>query len=411
MTELRRLERTVPTNQPTEPPSKVTQPPAPAKADTTASAGPAKPPAADSVAVTTNRQDRPAVDTSLFAVVVSPDREQTFADIRPDVLKPIATWKELPTVLKDLRERSRTTGQAVVLDLAVHGNNGTGLKVVANSAAGELASITSMAEVNRMVKEAGFAPGEIVILTEGCNVHRSWTASADGFTATEKQAAIHQAERLASGHGGKLAAAPEVVDHGPTKLDKSYLWLGRGPGMNWISTVFLQYVTGKEEGAPLQDLRQYKDPKAPLATQTDEVTLVAGMRGEMISNLQRTRFAVQPVVTSNGMRFIDRLSQRAGMKPAADDSGAPSPAPDTPIQSPLPGSPIQPHGQTAPQPERRLVPVQINRQQPAKGIAPVQPDVAPAQPDASSTPAQPEVAPAPAGPRFIDRMRALNLVR
>lgn len=320
---------------------------------------------------------------SLFAVVVSPDRQHTFADIRPDVIRSLASWNDLPAVLQDLRQRSQASGQAVVLDLAVHGNNGTGLKVVSESAAGELASITSMAEVNRMIKAAGFAPGEIVVLTEGCNVHRSWTASADGFTATEKQAALHQAEHLSTSHGGKLAAAPEVVDHGPTKLDKSYLWLGRGPGTNWISTVFLQYVTGEEDGAPLQDLRHYTNPKAPLATQTDEVQRVAGMRAEMIAELKGTRFAPPPVTTTTGLRFMDRLGIRA-TAPSADDSGpATSAATGAPGASPTPP---------------QLVPVHLQRHPPAT------PTPAPAGP----APAPTGTTPPPAMPRFIDRLRAIQ---
>jgi hypothetical protein len=392
---LRRLERSVPTIPPTDPPSKAATTAAPAKAETAAagSGTAAKAAATDQVAVTTPKQDRPPVDKSLFAVVVSPDRQHTFADIRPDVVKAITSWNDLPAVLKDLRQRSRESGQAVVLDLAVHGNNGTGLKVVSEGVQGEVASITSIAEVNRMVKAAGFAPGEIVLLTEGCNVHRSWTASADGFTATEKQAALHQAERLATGHGGKLASAPEVVDHGPTKLDSSYLWLGRGPGTNWISTVFLQYVTGQEEGAPLQDLRQYKNAKAPLATQTDEVMQVAGMRSEMIGALKGTRFAPAPAVLTNGMRFVDRLSIKAGTTPSADDSG--TPAPTTAPTSPPPGldRPVTPQ-------QPQLVPVTLHRRTTAPTPATTQPE-APPQPDTTG-------ATAPAQPRFIDRLRAIQ---
>lgn len=305
----------------------------------------AVPAVADQVRASTAKTDRPAIDKSLFAVVVSPDRAHTFADIQPDQMRAINSWRELPAILQALKTRSQATGQVVVLDLAVHGNNGTGLKVVHGSAKGDVASVTSMAEVNRMVRSAGFAPGEIVILTEGCNVHRSWTNSADGFTAAEKAGVLHQAERLATGHGQKLASTPEIVDSGPTQVDKDYQWLGRGPGTNWISTVFLQYVTGAEEGAPLEDLRRYKDPKAPLAAQTDAVMLVAGMRPQMIAAIQETRFGVSATATpgaaTGARRFVDRMSIRStpATQQTADDSEGTSPEPTR-----VPGAtaPVQP---------------------------------------------------------------------
>jgi hypothetical protein len=409
MTTLHRLERAVPTDQPTDPPTKAAPKTASPPAGTTDSSVAVKAPvakaAADAVAVTTPKQDRPPVDKSLFAVVLSPDRAHTFADIRPDVAKAITSWNELPAILQDLRQRSRASGEAVVLDLAVHGNNGTGLKVVSGAVKGEVASITSIAEVNRMVKAAGFAPGEIVILTEGCNVHRSWTMSADGFTSTEKQAAIHQAQRLSAGHGGKLAGAPEIVDRGPTKADTSYLWLGRGPGTNWISTVFLQYVTGREAGAPLQDLRQYKNPKAPMATQTEEVMHAAGMRPAMLAALKPTRFAPAPVVVTGSVRFADRLAQRIVARPASDDSAGAPTQPFVPPNAPA-TTQTQPAGTppatTAPATDpAKLVPVQIRRQPTKPATVTPQPMSPPAQPADTAVADKPAV-------RFIDRLKAVQ---
>jgi hypothetical protein len=367
--------------------------PGAATQDTHNAATPPAPAAKDQVRATTPKADRPAVDASLFAVVVSPDRAHTFSDIRPDVLRPIDSWRELPAVLQDLKSRSQTSGQVVVLDLAVHGNNGTGLKVVHGSASGDVASITSVAEINRMVKAAGFAPGQIVIMTEGCNVHRSWAISADGFTPTEKTGALRQADRLATSHGTKLAGTPEIVDHGPTKVNKDYLWLGRGPGTNWISTVFLQYVTGNEDGAPLQDLRQYKDPKAPLETQTDAVMQVAGMRGEMIDALKHTRFEAitetGPGPATGQRRFVDRLSIRSVpmRQQTADDSDAPTSGADT-------KNPQAP--QAAPE---TTVPAETGSTEQA-APAESQP-VAPPTPEATTVTVRP-------GLRFIDRLKGLQ---
>lgn len=300
----------------------------------------------------------PAVEQSLVAVVISPDVSETFADLRPDVLRPIQSWQELPAILRDLREQA--AGRKVVLDLAVHGNNGTGLKVVSSGVRGDIASITSVAEVNRMISDAGYAPGEIVILTEGCNVHRSWVVSADGFTATERESATAQARQLATKRG--LEKTPEIVDRGPTAIDKQYEWRGRGPGTNWISTVLLQYLTNRTEGAPLHDLREYRNRQAPLEGVNAEVQWADARRGEMVAQLHGTRFVPGSQPTTGGrpqaqaptelpsptpsasqtrMRMLDRVNGAAA--PSANRQAAP--ATPAPVQAPpatrqtAPGSP------------------------------------------------------------------------
>lgn len=302
----------------------------------------------------------PAVEQSLIAVVISPDVSETFADLRPDVLRPITSWQELPTILRELREQA--AGRRVVLDLAVHGNNGTGLKVVSSGVRGDIASITSVAEVNRMIRDAGYAPGEIIVLTEACNVHRSWVVSADGFTTAEREAATSQARRLASDRG--LERAPEIIDSGPTAIDQQYEWRGRGPGTNWISTVMLQYLTNRTDGAPLHDLRQYRNRQAPLEGVNSEVQWADARRGEMVAQL-------------HGTRFVPGSQPATGLRPRAQAPTELPPA--TSRQSPAPTRPANPP---------------VRQAAPAAGPQPVS---TPSAPPASAPPAN--------GLRFIDRLR------
>lgn len=325
----------------------------------------------------------PAVEQSLVAVVISPDVSETFADLRPDVLRPIQSWQELPAILQDLREQA--AGRKVVLDLAVHGNNGTGLKVVSSGVRGDIASITSIAEVNRMISEAGYAPGEIVILTEGCNVHRSWAISADGFTATERESATAQARQLATKRG--LEKAPEIVDRGPTAIDKQYEWRGRGPGTNWISTVLLQYLTNRTEGAPLHDLREYRNRQAPLEGVNAEVKWADARRGEMVSQLQGTRFVPGSQPATGGQPHakapteLPSQASSARMRMLDRVNGAVTPSA---ASAPRQAAPVSPAPTQAPPATRQAAPV---------SPAPVQaPSVQPGQN-------------ATGGMRFIDRLR------
>ena len=183
--------------------------------------------------------------------------------------------------LKDLRQKQLDDPEhrPVVLDLNVHGNNGTGLKLSTYRYSDPSAppdqrqivqdvSIASVAQINAWIKAAGFDPAEITVVLEACNAGPAYQVSADGLNTTERSAASTQATKLATKEATP-AAKTEFFDPAAPKTDRTYLWIGRQNGGNPAGSVFLQYATGMGTGvtgevaaAPLVDLTTLKTPVA-----------------------------------------------------------------------------------------------------------------------------------------------------
>ncbi|MBC7545632.1 MAG: hypothetical protein H7338_23125 [Candidatus Sericytochromatia bacterium] len=224
--------------------------------------------------------DTQRIDSNAF-------RETLLQDVHLDLEAVGGSWTAFPDFLKRLKglQNADPDHRHVTLVLNVHGNNGTGLKVVsyrqadkvgindaasATDAAGKPThvdvSIASAAQINEWLKEAGFDPDDVTIVSELCNGGKAYLVSVDGFNTPEKTAAITQAKKLAT---KEHVALGSVVFHDPAqpKADLTYHWIGRKSGGNTAGSVFLQVatgmgtgVTGKVSAAPLVDLNRLGQP-------------------------------------------------------------------------------------------------------------------------------------------------------
>jgi hypothetical protein len=208
-------------------------------------------------------------------------RETLLPDVHLDLEEVAGSWDGFPDFLKRLKAMQDASGEhkPVTLILNVHGNNGTGLKMVsyhreaadgepaAGSPTREDASIASAAQINAWLKEAGFDPSEVTVISEVCNAGPAYLATVDGFNPAEKAAATKQAQRLAEKEHVALGEVT-FLDAKAFKADLTYHWIGRKNGGNAAGTVFLQAATGmgtasvsgKVAAAPIVDLNKLGKP-------------------------------------------------------------------------------------------------------------------------------------------------------
>jgi hypothetical protein len=207
--------------------------------------------------------------------------ETLLPDVRLDFEEVSGNWDGFPDFLKRLKVMQEEAGgdKHVTLVLNVHGNNGTGLKMVSyrrEAANGEPeegpathadVSIASAAQINVWLQEAGFDPSQVTIISEVCNAGPAYVATVDGFNAAETAAARKQAQRLADKEHVALGKVT-FVDPKAAKANLTYHWIGRRSGGNTAGTVFLQAATGlgttgvsgKVAAAPLVDLNRLGKP-------------------------------------------------------------------------------------------------------------------------------------------------------
>jgi len=218
--------------------------------------------------------DTERIDETLYLETLLPD-------VRLDLEEVAGSWDAFPAFLTKLKAMQEEAGGSkhVTLVLNVHGNNGTGLKMVSyrrEAKEGEPAvgpathsdvSIASAAQINAWLKEAGFDPATVTIVSEVCNAGPAYWKTVDGLNPAETASAKTQAQRLAEKEHVTLG---RVAFHDPkgAKPDLTYHWIGRKSGGNTAGTVFLQAATGmgitavsgKVAAAPIVDLNKLGKP-------------------------------------------------------------------------------------------------------------------------------------------------------
>jgi hypothetical protein len=219
--------------------------------------------------------DTERVDNTVYLETVLPD-------VRLDLEEIGGSWDAFPDFLARLKAMQVASGDEpkhVTLILNVHGNNGTGLKMVDyRREAGENepaegpnthadVSIASAAQINVWLKEAGFDPSQITVISEVCNAGPAYWGTIDGINAGETAKAKASAAKLAVKEHVTLGAV-EFHDPKAVKPDLTYLWIGRRNGGNTAGTVFLQAATGmgtnsvsgKVAAAPIVNLNTLGKP-------------------------------------------------------------------------------------------------------------------------------------------------------
>ena len=281
---------------------------------------------------------------AVLASVGSPDAPiPALYGVHLDLEHTMTSWKQFPGFLSQLRAIQVADPQhrPVVLDLNVHGNNGTGLKLAVPGDGDTLsASIASVAWVNQEIRKAGFHPGNLIVTSEACNGGHSYTSTVDGMDDEERDAAVTQARALVKEEGGatKLTGV-ELFDvlpthpgqHAAVEADRGIVWIGRPTGVNFGGTVLAQVLTKHglpglvSEGAAAAHIRHRHFAISGRRVPPDSRLVVQNhLKGPVVSESEvtwprdhRQRFAAK-ILTQAPDRRTDADSQ---VPPAPFDSG------------------------------------------------------------------------------------------
>jgi hypothetical protein len=202
------------------------------------------------------------------SIIGSADLTRTpVAGVSVNLLK---SWGDLRPLLDRLKvtldQRRKTDPQAhLTLVLNVHGNNGTGFKLVTRTdtalpAGGRKrvddVSVASSAFIQQELAAAGLKPEDVTLVSEACNGAHSYLVGIDGLSADEQARIKRQVRHLSTEDAAdwKKADARNEFQLGTIEIRdasagrgtaRNYGWVGWDKGVN-ATYAFLSYGAGQQ---------------------------------------------------------------------------------------------------------------------------------------------------------------------
>lgn len=232
-----------------------------------------------------------AADLSHEAMAIIGSADLARAPVAGVGMNILSSWSDLRPLLTRMKasldQRRKTDPQAhLTLVLNVHGNNGTGFKLVNETDTAlpdggkkrvETASVASSAFIQQELAAAGLKPEDVTLVSEACNGAHSYLVGIDGLSNDETARIKRQVKFLAQEDAAdwRKANAKNQFEVGTVEIKdadrgkgtgRSYTWVGWEKGVN-TSYCFLSYGAG-QQNKPLKGA-------APGAAATGATRMVA----------------------------------------------------------------------------------------------------------------------------------------